>query len=181
MAPPLIPPAPERTVHQHRPPIKGTYYSVIPIHIQHLNTPSFTSPAPPSQATAARRRRTPPLSLLYHSNSYPTLEHSPRSPAISSLPIINTMAKRKTSSRVALLIEIHYCFLSISISSMFKNAICHTKECPPLFSNVENCLWKNCTKLAFMHGVHNLGNLSGSHIGIVQDVYLPVRINENVI
>jgi hypothetical protein len=32
-----------------------------------------------------------------------------------------------------------------------------------------------------MHGVHNLGNLSGSHIGIVQDVYLPVRINENVI
>ena len=100
MAPPLIPPAPERTVHQHRPPIKGTY-SVIPIHIQHLNTPSFTSPAPPPQATAARRRRTPPLSLLYHSNSYPTLEHSPRSPAISSLPIINTMAKRKTSSRVA--------------------------------------------------------------------------------
>ena len=64
---------------------------------------------------------------------------------------------------------------------MFKNAICHTKECPPLFSNVEYYLWKKCTKLAFMHGVHNHGNLSGSHIGIVEDVYLPVRINENAI
>ena len=43
---------------------------------------------------------------------------------------------------------------------MLKNAICHTKKCPPLFSDVENGLWKKCTKLAIMHGVHNLGNLS---------------------
>ena len=64
---------------------------------------------------------------------------------------------------------------------MLKNAICHTKKCPPLFSDVENGLWKKCTKLTFMHGVHNLGNLSGSHIGIVQDVNLPIRNNESVV
>jgi hypothetical protein len=67
-----------------------------------LNTPSLTC------STAASHRRTlhaaaslPPSSLLCHSNYFLTLEHSPRSPAIGSSPIINTMAKHKTSSRVA--------------------------------------------------------------------------------
>ena len=64
---------------------------------------------------------------------------------------------------------------------MLKNAICHTKKCPPLFSDVENGLWKKCTKLAIMHGVHNLGNLSRSHIGIIQDVNLQIRISKSVV
>jgi hypothetical protein len=32
-----------------------------------------------------------------------------------------------------------------------------------------------------MHGVHNLGNLSGSHIGIVQDVNQQIRISKIVV
>jgi hypothetical protein len=34
--------------------------------------------------------------------------------------------------------------------------------------DVENCLWEKCTKLAFTHGGHNLGNLRRLYIGIIQ-------------